>query len=204
MECPLRFVVPLTDSTSKVFFVLINTTIMMTSVLGNGIVMFVIITRQRLHKATYYLIFSLALSDFIIAIFGQSAYTIDVAFKKSILCIEDKIVVFLHGTSCSTSVMLMCMISRDRWLHVAKALRYNEFTSNKKVILISVACFFISICLALPFCFEGKYMKFLGIFVFTVISIICFMAICIMNVKVHRLVKSHFNEMENNVSRGHT
>ncbi len=160
--------------------------------------MFVIITRQRLHQPTYYLIFSLWLSDFIIALFGQSAYTTDAAFKESVSCTENKIISFLHGTSCSASLMLLCMISRDRWLHVAKGLRYDQFMNNKKVILLSVACFFISICLALPFCFEGKYMKFLGIFVFTVIAIACFMAICIMNVNVHRLVKSHFNEMENN------
>ncbi len=170
----------------------------MTSVLGNGIVMFVIITRQRLHQATYYLIFSLALSDFIIAIFGQSAYTIDVAFKKSILCIEDKIVVFLNGTSCSTSVMLMCMISRDRWLHVAKGLRYNDYTSNKQVLIIQVACWLIGLTIALLFSLEVKFMRLLSIFCFVVIVITCYIAICIMNVKIHRLVKSHFDEIENN------
>ena len=164
---------------------------MITSVLGNGIVMFVIITRQRLHQPTYYLIFSLALSDFIIALFGQSTYTIEVAFKDSISCIDDKIISFLHGTSCSTSLMLLCMISRDRWLHVAKGLRYNEYTSNKQVMKISVACCFIGICTALPYCFEEKYMKILGIFVFTVTATTCFIAICIMNFKVYRLVKSH-------------
>ncbi len=41
-------------------------------------------------------------------------------------------------------------------------------------------------------------MKIFGIFVFTVTATTCFIAICIMNFKVHRLVKSHFDKMENN------
>ena len=123
MKCLLPFIVPLTGTIGKVFFVLINTTVMITSVVGNGIVLFVIITRQRLHQPTYLLIFSLALADFIIALFGQSTYTIQAAFKESTPCIGDKIISFLNGASCSTSLMLMCMISRDRWLHVAKGLR---------------------------------------------------------------------------------
>ena len=92
MECPLRFFKPITNNPSKVIFVLINTAVMMSSVLGNGIVMFVIITRQRLHQPTYYLIFSLALSDFIIALIGQSTYTIKTASDKSTSCIENKII----------------------------------------------------------------------------------------------------------------
>ena len=139
MECPLRFVEPITIIVNKVFFVIINTTVMITSVLGNGIVMFVIITRQRLHQPTYYLIFSLALSDFIIALFGQSLYATEIAFKDYTSCIVDRIVTFLNGASCSTSLMLLCMISRDRWLHVAKGLRYSEYTSNKQVMKMSVA-----------------------------------------------------------------
>ncbi len=88
MECFFRFVDLLTDTTSKVFFVLINTAVMMTSVLGNGIVMFVIITRQRLHQPTYYLLFSLALLDFIIALFGQSIYTTEIALKDYTSCVQ--------------------------------------------------------------------------------------------------------------------
>ena len=123
MECPLIFIVPLNDTIDKIFFVLINAAVMITSVIGNGIVMFIIITRQRLHQPTYLLIFSLALADFIIALFGQSTYTIQAAFKESTPCIGDKIISFLNGISSSTSLMLLCMISRDRWLHVAKGLR---------------------------------------------------------------------------------
>ncbi len=198
MECPLRFVNRLTITTSKVIFVSINTTVMITSVLGNGIVMFVIITRQRLHQPTYYLIFSLALSDFSTALFGQSTYIIQAAFKERTSCFGDKIITFLHGIFAIASLMLLCMISRDRWLHVAKGLRYNEYTSNKQVLIISVACFFISTSVALPYCFRVIYLKILGMFMFTVIAIVCFIAICILNVKVQRLVKRHFDAMENN------
>ncbi len=198
MRCSFTFVDQLTDTTNKVFFVLINTAVMMTSVLGNGIVMFVIITRHRLHQPSYFLIFSLALSDFIIALFGQSIYTTEIALKDYTSCIVDKIIVYLNGVSCSTSIMLLCMISRDRWLHVAKGLRYNEYTNKKQIIVISVACWFISMSIAMLFFFEVSYIALLGGFLFVVLALVCFIAICIMNVKIHFLVKSHFNEIENN------
>ena len=196
MECPFRFVVPVSNTMSKVFFVLINTTVMVTSVSGNGIVMFVIITRQRLHQPTYYLIFSLALSDFIIALFGQSTYATEIAFKDYTSCIVDRIAAFLNGASGSTSLMLLCMISRDRWLHVAKGLRYNEYTSNKQVVKISVACCFISMSVALPYCFEVTYVKNIAVCVFTIVAVACFIAICIMNFKIHRLVRRHVDEVD--------
>ncbi len=113
MECRLKFLFPLTDTTGKVLFVLINTIVMITSVFGNGIVMFVIITRQRLHQPTYYLIFSLALSDFIVALFGQSTYATEIAFKDYTSCIVDKIILFLNGASCTISLMLLYMKARD-------------------------------------------------------------------------------------------
>ncbi len=197
MSC-FKLALLLTDTTSKVIFILINTTVIMTSVFANGIVMFVIITRQQLHQPTYYLIFSLAFSDFMIALFAQSSYTTVVALHETIPCINKRIITFLHGTSFSTSVMLLCVISRDRWLHVAKGLRYNEYTSNKQVIIISVACWLIGFGVGIPFCFEGTFILILGGVGFIVNVIACFTAICIINVKVYRLVKSHFNEMENN------
>ncbi len=195
----MKFLFPLTDTTGKVLFVLINTIVMITSVFGNGIVMFVIITRQRLHQPTYYLIFSLALSDFIVALFGQSTYATEIAFKDYTSCIVDRIVTFLNGASCSTSLMLLCMISRDRWLHVAKGLRYSEYTSNKQVMIISLACCIISMSISLPFCFDVNYMRIFSSLGFVVNGITCFIAICIINVKVHRLVKRHFDDMEINI-----
>ncbi len=159
MVCPLRFVDQLTITTSKVIFVLINTAVMMTSVLGNGIVMFVIITRQRLHQPTYYLIFSLALSDFLTALFGQSAYVTEVAFKKNTSCTIDRIITSLNGVSCSTSLMLICMISINRLLHMAMGLRYSENTSNEQVMKMSVVCLLFSLDVTISFCFELSYMQ---------------------------------------------
>ncbi len=132
---------------------------MITSVLGNGIVMFVIIARQRLHEPTYYLIFSLVLSDFIIALFGQCTYTTEMAFKDYTSCTADKIIALLNGACCSTSLMLILIISIDRWLHMAMGLRYSENTSNEQVMKMSVICLLFSLGIAISFCFELSYMQ---------------------------------------------
>ncbi len=160
--------------------------------------MFVLITRQRLHQPMYHLIFSLAYSDFITSLIGQIAYTTEVTFMDTTSCTLDKIIASLNGGSFITSLMLMCMISRDRWLHVAKGLRYNEYTSNKQVMKISVACWLIGLSVSLPYCFEVSCMQVVSMFGFVLIAISCFIAICIITVKVLRLVKSHFDEIENN------
>ncbi len=197
MSC-VKFVFPIADTTSKVFFLLINTTVMMTSLLGNGIVMFVIITRQRLHQPTYYLIFSLALSDFITASIGQMIYTIEMAFMDNTSCTLDKIITVLNTASGSTSLILLCMISRDRLLHVEKGLRYNEYTSKKQVILISVTCWLIGLSIGLAFCIEGINARIFSSLGLALNGTACFIAICIINIKVHRIVNNHLNDMENN------
>ncbi len=182
MECHLRFVESLTDTTNKVFFVLIYTAVMIISVLGKGIVMFVIITKPRLHQPTYYLIFSLALSDFIITLFGQSTYEISV--KDYASCIVDRIIVFLNGANCTTCLMLMCMISRALWLHVAKGSRYNQYTSNKQVVKISLAYLLTSLSVAMPICFKVSYLRVVGTFGFVMIGLSSSIAICFINIKV--------------------
>ena len=64
--------------------------------------------------------------------------------------------------------------------------------------IISVACCIISMGIALLFCFNVKYMQIFSSVGLVVNGITCFIAICIIIVKVHRQVKSHFDEMENN------
>ena len=64
-------------------------------------------------------------------------------------------------------------------------LKTNEYTNNKQVIKISVACWLTSLSAALPFCFEVSYLRVIGIFGFVMIGLSSFIAICIINIKVH-------------------
>ncbi len=64
--------------------------------------------------------------------------------------------------------------------------------------MISLAYCIISMSVALPLSFDVKYMRVFSSLGFVVNCITWFIAICIFNVKVHRLVKIHYHEMENN------
>ena len=196
MAC-FKFVSALYSIPSKAIFFSLNTVLLLCAVVGNSIVMYLVLSKRRLHLPTFFLIFTLSLSDFTTALIGQTTYCIEVAFMNGTTsCTKDRVIAVVNASSCGTSLLLLCMIARDRYLHVSKGMRYSEHTSAKQVILICISCWLIGISIACLFIFEDRYMKTASMICFAMLGVVCFAFICVISRKVHRLVQSHFLAME--------
>eukprot|EP00794_Sanderia_malayensis_P016235 gene16237-17873_t len=193
MTC-FKFSISLSDTESRVAFALVCFVLMFLSVFGNSIVIYVVWTRPRLHNSTFSLIFSLALSDLFTAIFGQTTFTNEVALTKhETSCTTDKIIAFLHATSCSVSLMLLAMISRDRYLRVSRKFANPNV---KHVVVITILFWIVGMGMALLLCFEQKFLHIAGTSCFAVNGLVCFTAICVLNKCTRKVVQRHFDSME--------
>ncbi|XP_015795378.1 dopamine receptor 1 [Tetranychus urticae] len=112
--------------------------IILASVFGNVLVCIAIYTDRRLRKLSNLFLVSLALADLFVGslvmtleltnnlmghwIFGQRACEIWISFD--IMC-------------CTASILNLCAISLDRFLHIKDPLRYNQWMT-KRVVLASI------------------------------------------------------------------
>ena len=109
-------------------------------VFGNGLVIFLIVTKPNLRTTTNSFVLSLALADFCVGV---------VYFPRRFVCsINDpscadgvvKIGFSLAGLFIYASVTNLCVLTLDRYLAIVKPLRYATFMTKKRVaLLIAVA-----------------------------------------------------------------
>ena len=176
-----------------VYFVL-NMICAIVSVIGNGTVIYAIVTIPRLRSATNWLLASLALSDLISALFGQTTYSVYLSFlPHTSNCIHEKAGVYISAMSCGTSLLTLCLITRDRYLHVAQALCYNKFTSTKQVCVLIFISWLAGNAVAVTFTLDGRWQQILGCICFAVLGFGSFLYIAIMYRRLNQAVQSHFN-----------
>ena len=119
----------------------INATISVLGSLGNLLACLAITTNSRLHRASNYLLFSLAIADLIVTL-GCEPLLLEVIIQRTFFheCTGrlQRTYSLLSQISCSTSVLHMVAISLDRFVAVVFPLRYKEFIKNcgLKVMLI--------------------------------------------------------------------
>ena len=131
------------------------------TIIGNGLVIYLITTRRKLRTKTNWFILSLAVVDFAFGVtyFPQKScckiYKICANHVKDILfCIE----VFLMYAS----VMNLCTLTLDRYLAIVKPMRYITFMTTKRVVLLISAAWgvaFVGVlipCLTLYFATSRK------------------------------------------------
>ena len=138
--------------------------------LGNLLVCLAIATNSRLRRASYYLLFSLAIADLIVtliceplllgvissmAFFNECAASLHVAYFIS------------FHLSCTTSVLHMVAISLDRFVAVVFPLRHRNFIEVcglKVMLIVSWSIPILAPALKYivpPALFPGSFIKFL-------------------------------------------
>ncbi len=204
MEC-FQVLAPLKTTAVKVVFSSISFLIMLLSVPGNLIVIYTVAKKQSLHLPMPILIAALALCDAITSVAGQSIYTITIAFSTELInCTMNKVLGFIHITSCSTSLLLLCLISKDRYLHVKKGLHYHGFTSLKQATLGITMSFFISMVIAGAFLIDMKYVKMLATLGFSVFGVSCLGYICRRSKQIVSIVQAHQERIGRVQAEGNT
>ncbi len=186
----LHYLVPLKGLATKIGFSSVSIILTLLAMIGNGIVVYVVIKTQSLHQPTPILIAALASCDVITAAWGQVTVSVSVVFNK-LSCEIDKMIGFIHYFSGSTSLMILLLIARDRYLHVTKLINYNQFTNVKKVIISLAFCNVIGTALATLHCIDQPRVKASAALVFAVIAVCCFGYICHRGKKIACIVNAH-------------
>ena len=118
----------------NIAFFLINVTCSLASINGNSLTIYVVATRKHLQAPMNLLLAALSITDLFAGMVAQPIFATYLSFfHTSNNCVLEKTIVFMSATSCATSLLLLCLIARDRYLHVAKGLRYNQHTNRYQV-----------------------------------------------------------------------
>ena len=107
------------------------------AIFGNGLVMFVIISRTRLHSLPNWFVLSLAVADFVVGL-----VILPTAFlcKNHILSSRCKIGYTIAILAIYSSVANLCAMTVDRYIAIIKPLRYVTWmTSRRAAFLVALA-----------------------------------------------------------------
>ena len=176
------------------------------SVFGNGIVVFVVLSAKHLRNPSNWLLVALASTDLFAGAIAQPLYGIYFGFfSSSNSCLVEKASTFIAATSCSTSMLLLCLIARDRYLHISKGLEYNRYASGFKIAFQIVGCWLIGLITGGTFMVDGSgFQKYLGFATFSSVQIFSFIYISVMYFLIKRFLQNHFKRIrdEKDTQRG--
>ena len=122
------------------------------TVVGNGLVIFLITTRRSLRTTTNWFVLSLAVADFGVgAVYypSRSSCSVDVG-----TCVAEKIAYAFGSLFVDAAAANLCALTLDRYLAIVHPLRYVTFMTKKRVALIVSAVWgavtLISVLKSLP------------------------------------------------------
>ena len=106
------------------------------AVAGNGIVIYLIVTRQQLHTTANWVILSLAIADFFL---GSSFFVAEYLCDALSAC-QPRLLYVIGSFLAATSATNLCLMTLDRYIAIVKPLKYVTFmTTRRVVLLISIA-----------------------------------------------------------------
>ena len=181
----------------NIIFFLINIICAVISTFSNGVVVYVVFTVQRLQRPSHWLLVALAFTDLLAGGLSQPMYGIYLGFFHTTNnCYIEKSIVFISAASCTTSLLLLCLIAHDRYLHISKGLRYKQFTSQLRILWQVIISWFISLIVAGTFLLSGSgYKQYLGFACFFSIPIFSFIYISVTYLRIKRILQIHFEQM---------
>ena len=105
------------------------------TVAGNGIVIYLIVTRHRLHTTANWFILSLAIADLILGLSYLLTGSLSnvLSYPTSNYNIWYAINSFLAAASATTN---LCLMTLDRYIAIVKPLKYVTFMTTRRVVLL--------------------------------------------------------------------
>ena len=197
MAC-FRFIIHLTGLVHQAIFITCNSILFLCSVTGNSLVIYLVWVKHTLRSPTFFLLSFLATSDLLTSLFGQSFYCTALVFLEDVSCTMDKAIASIHFMSCSSSLLLLSLIARDRYLHVSKRQDYHDHTSNKFAITASIVCYLLGLTVAILSSFEDRTIKVSSTIAFAAIGSSSFIFICLRSRQITRIVQDHSKQMQIN------
>ncbi|CAJ1077533.1 -hydroxytryptamine receptor 1E [Xyrichtys novacula] len=138
-----------TDRTAVVVFVLSLLTLL--TALINGAVILAICTTKKLHLPANYLICSLAVTDFLVALLVMPIsilyITMETWWLGEVVC---EMWLSLDMTCCTCSILHLCVIALDRYWAITKAIEYARKRSARRAGFMVGTVWVISIFISIP------------------------------------------------------
>ena len=133
------------------------------TVVGNSLVMYLILTRRRLHTTDNYFIFSLAVADFGVGFtFFPSLYICD-PFSPANSCSE-LVRWIAESFIVAASVTNLCTMTLEHYVVIERPLRYKSYLTHKNVVILITGAWVVTLlahCLfALSFAFPQHKILF--------------------------------------------
>ena len=191
-----------TSKIELIIFCLLNGIIIFIAITENVVLIYAIITKPILHTPTYCLNAVLAASDLLITLLGGCWYVTLNAMGRVELCDMKVASVIVHATFTTTTALILCLITRDRYFCIKNSTTNTPHTTNKKNILRASACFLISLLTSLSVIIEMKFHAFNARDVFAVTFLITFAVIAIYYQRLRKLIKDHPQFQEDRLGRG--
>jgi type IV secretory pathway VirB3-like protein len=125
-------------------------TLTFSTIIGNTIVILAITMDYHLRSPTHFLMGSLALADLLLGItvlpFSSLQLFFDQWFFSETIC---DIFLAADVLWCTASIYLVLCISIDRYIGVTHPLRYHQIMTRRRVCLIIISVWILSLCISL-------------------------------------------------------
>ena len=119
------------SSPYPLWFLVLGPFLSLITVVRNGLVVYLIITRKRLHNATNWIVLSLAIADFIL---GAGYLPSDILLMGKWLVRHSVLSFMLAASALSLSLLTV-----DRYVFITRPLRYSTLLTTKRAVVFTVA-----------------------------------------------------------------
>ena len=162
----------------------LNVPFMLTSIIGNSLVLYTIFRTPSLRSPSIILLCSLAVSDLLVGLFVQPVYIANELMKNSSL--HQAITDSMAFSACGVSLLTMTAISVDRFLALHYHMRYKSLMTSLRALYITATIWFIAILLS----FLSLRRK---VFFFTIAACIfaCILVCAVCYIKIYRVLRQH-------------
>ena len=162
MSC-FRYTTYLTGWLSQTIFFSANSILFTFSVVGNGVVIYIVWGKSALKLPTYLLLSFLSMSDLLTSFLGQLPIVVSFAAYQHLSCNMEKFLALMHASSGTSSLLLLSLIARDRHLHASKRQSYLFYTSNRLAITSSISVYLLGMAMAVMYMFQNRTIQILGL-----------------------------------------
>ena len=124
-------------SLSPLWFLVSGGFLSLVTIAGNGLVVYLIMTRNRLHNATNWIVLSLAVADFFL---GAGYLPAAILLSNDWLVKLHSVLSFLNAVS----ALNLSLLTVDRYVFITRPLRYSTLLTTKRAVLLIVAVWLAS------------------------------------------------------------
>ncbi|XP_078347991.1 adenosine receptor A3-like [Oculina patagonica] len=184
------------------FTIVLHISLAITSTLGNTVILLALNKESSLHPPSKILLRSLALTDFCVGIILEPLFVASFMTKKyeswNLCYFFHAITIFTGQVLCLVSLLTLTAISVDRLLALLLGMRYRQWVTFKRVLVI-VICFWI---LGLGFATAVFWNKRITLYYIFVVVLLCVVVSTCCYIKIYQKLLRRQAQIQDHVQQG--